>query len=68
MILPSGFRARIGPIMSVQILRSGGNRCGLLSSSSGVISYAEDFSLDTVSSSELAVMLYRMEHGGSRLR
>ena len=30
--------------------------------------YAEDFSLDTVSSSELAVMLYRMEHGGSRLK
>ena len=30
--------------------------------------YAEDFSSDTVSSSELAVMLYRMEHGGSRLR
>ena len=29
--------------------------------------YAEDFSSDTVSSSELAVMLYRMEHGGSRL-
>ena len=30
--------------------------------------YAEDFSLDSVSSSELAVMLYRMEHGGSRLK
>ena len=30
--------------------------------------YAEDFSLDTVSSSELAVMLYRMEHGGSHLK
>ena len=30
--------------------------------------YAEDFSSDTVSSSELAVMLYRMEHGGSRLK
>ena len=30
--------------------------------------YAEDFSLDTVSSSELAVMLYRMTHGGSRLK
>ena len=29
--------------------------------------YAEGFSSDTVSSSELAVMLYRMEHGGSRL-
>ena len=29
--------------------------------------YAEDFSSDTVSSSELAVMLYRMTHGGSRL-
>ena len=29
--------------------------------------YAEDFSSDTVSSSELAVMLYRMAHGGSRL-
>ena len=29
--------------------------------------YAEDFSSDAVSSSELAVMLYRMEHGGSRL-
>ena len=30
--------------------------------------YAEDFSSDTVSSSELAVMLYRMTHGGSRLK
>ena len=30
--------------------------------------YAEDFSSDTVSSSELAVMLYRMAHGGSRLK
>ena len=30
--------------------------------------YVEDFSLDTVSSSDLALMLYRMEHGGSRLR
>lgn len=30
--------------------------------------YAEDFSSDTVSSSEFSVMLYRMEHGGSRLR
>ena len=30
--------------------------------------YVEDFSLDTVSSSELAVMLYRMTHGGSRLK
>ena len=30
--------------------------------------YAEDFSSDAVSSSELAVMLYRMAHGGSRLR
>ena len=30
--------------------------------------YAEDFSSDAVSSSELSVMLYRMEHGGSRLR
>ena len=29
--------------------------------------YAEDFSSDTVSSSDLAVMLYRMTHGGSRL-
>ena len=29
--------------------------------------YAEDFSSDTVSSSEFSVMLYRMEHGGSRL-
>ena len=29
--------------------------------------YVEDFSLDTVSSSDLAVMLYRMTHGGSRL-
>ena len=29
--------------------------------------YAEGFSSDTVSSSEFSVMLYRMEHGGSRL-
>ncbi len=29
--------------------------------------YAEDFSSDTVSSSEFSVMLYRMAHGGSRL-
>lgn len=29
--------------------------------------YAEGFSSDAVSSSELAVMLYRMAHGGSRL-
>ena len=30
--------------------------------------YAEDFSSDTVSSSEFSVMLYRMTHGGSRLK
>ena len=30
--------------------------------------YAEGFSSDTVSSSEFSVMLYRMEHGGSRLK
>ena len=30
--------------------------------------YAEDFSSDTVSSSEFSVMLYRMAHGGSRLK
>ena len=30
--------------------------------------YAEGFSSDAVSSSELALMLYRMEHGGSHLR
>ena len=29
--------------------------------------YVEDFSSDTVSSSEFSVMLYRMTHGGSRL-